>query len=133
MKKILLLFVFISSVTYAQQLDDARFYAKMAVQDAEELQYEFPDEVTILAKQGGEAAVYMTQKASHELHEKVLVHGPGYMFKATEAKALASLNQSATAVRSIIDFTITEDALVNEAIEIVDASAIAAFWKCFRV
>ncbi len=125
MKNLLLLLVFIATTMQAQQIDEARFYAKMAKQDAEELQYEFPDEVTIIAKQGSEAVVYMTQKASHELHEKVLVHGPGYMFKTTEAEALASLMQPVTSVRSVIDFTITEDALVNQAINVIDAGTIA--------
>ncbi|EDM44203.1 predicted aminopeptidase [unidentified eubacterium SCB49] len=125
MRNIFLLFILITCTVNAQSLDKERFYAKMAVQDAEELQYEFPDEVTIIAKTDEEAAVYMTDKASHELHEKVLVHGPGYMYKSTEAEVLASLSQSKVATKSVLEFSITEDALVNQAIEEIDAGTIA--------
>ena len=60
MKKLLLLFVFAVTVAQAQEISSERFYAKMAVQDAEELLNDFPNEVSILAKKGNEAAVYMS-------------------------------------------------------------------------
>lgn len=124
MKNFLLLLVFVFGTMHAQTIDTERFYAKMATQDAEELQYDFPDEVSIIAKNGDETVVSMTKLAGHELHEKVLVNGPGYMYKATEAEALKSLYQSATQSRVVIDFTITEDEIVQEAINEIDASRI---------
>ncbi len=124
MKKLILLFVFLTTISQAQQIDDERFYAKMAVQDAEELASDFPEDVSILAKKGNEAAVYMTQFAGHKLHDRVLVHGPGYIFKGSETDVLTSLNATPNTVRSVIDFTITEDALVNQAFESIDVSKI---------
>lgn len=122
MKKLILLFVFFVSVSQiqAQEINNERFYAKMAIQDAEELFNDFPDDVTILATKGNEAAVYMTQYAGHKLHDRVLVHGPGYMYKASEAEVLESLNKATAAVRSVIDFTITEDVLVAEALNVIN-------------
>ncbi|GEQ85597.1 aminopeptidase [Patiriisocius marinistellae] len=106
------------------QVQTERFYAKMALHDAEELKADFPSQVTIIATNGNEAAVYMTEFAGHELHDRVLVHGPGYIFKASEAAVLESLNKSQSPTRSVIDFTITEDVLVNQAIAEINTSNI---------
>ncbi|GER57916.1 hypothetical protein ULMA_00240 [Patiriisocius marinus] len=124
MKKLLLLFVLTVTVAQSQEMNSERFYAKMAVQDAEELSNDFPNEVSILAKKGNEAAVYMSQLAAHKLHDRVLVHGPGYVYKASEAAVLQSLNKEPNTVRSVIDFTITEDAIVAEALGVINTSRI---------
>ncbi|MGJ8666849.1 MAG: M20/M25/M40 family metallo-hydrolase [Patiriisocius sp.] len=124
MKKIVLLLLLCVCSLNAQQLQTERFYAKMALHDAEELRNDFPTQVTILATKGNEAAVYMTEFAVHELHDRVLVHGPGYIYKASETAVLESLHNNQASTRSVIDFTITEDAIVNQAIGVINTTNI---------
>jgi leucyl aminopeptidase len=124
MRKIILL-LFVTVSLQAQITGNERFYATMALHDAEELQQDFPKEVRIIAKKGNEVAVYLTEHAGHKLHNRVLVHGPGFIYKASKEAALASLQRSPKNTRIALDFTITEDALVQEAMNAVNTQNIA--------
>ncbi len=119
-KNLITLFTLILTLVLHAQDGSERFYALMALQDAQELKKDFPNEVDILQTKRNEAAVYMTKKAGHELHERVLVHGPGYVYKPSLVDAITSLTEE-KAVSSFprMAFTITEDDLVNDAIDAV--------------
>ena len=104
--------------------NDKTIYANMALHDAIELQKDFPNEVEILSKKGNEAAVYMSTYASHKLHDRVLVHGPGYIYKANEEQAIQSLYAIPSVNRTTGLFTIDQDAIVAQAIDVIDVNAI---------
>ncbi|MEM7085585.1 MAG: M20/M25/M40 family metallo-hydrolase [Bacteroidota bacterium] len=123
MKIITSLLLLVSFSVLAQ--DNDRFYATMSLNDAQELQKDVPNELEIVATYRNEAAVYMTKNASHKLHDRVLVHGPGYIFKTSKEEALLALQapkRNPDANRGA--FTITEDAIVNQVLELIDKQNI---------
>lgn len=124
MKKIILICIglLLHISVFAQDSD--RFYATMARQDARELKADSPDGIDILMEKGNEAAVYMSKAAAESLHGRVLVHGPGYIFKPTFEDAVTSLNRTITQSFNRIAFTITEDVLVNEALQLMNVQNI---------
>lgn len=67
------------------------FYATIQKKHAYEIQKKYPTEVDILGVNSDEAAVFITEHAAEELHHKVLVHGPGYVFQASKEAALKSI------------------------------------------
>ena len=124
MKKLLLICiaVLLNFSLIAQDLD--RFYATMARLDARELKEDVPDEIDILTEKGNEAVVYMTLSAAELLHGRVLVHGPGYIFKPSYEDAVNSINKVITSRSSRMVFNITEDAKVNETLELMSVQNI---------
>lgn len=123
-KLFLLSIAFCFAVTaYAQEVEN--FYATMALQDALELKNDLPNEVEILDKYQNEAAVYMSREAGHYVHDKVLVHGPGYIFKANKDAAIAAIKRLKSETKgSLIAYTITEDVLVNQALDVINTQNI---------
>tara|TARA_R100000306_G_scaffold1332_2_gene3619 strand:- start:42678 stop:44129 length:1452 start_codon:yes stop_codon:yes gene_type:complete len=124
MKKITLLFVFLmtTAVFLAQEQP---FYATMDATDAVELQKELPEDIQIIATKQNQSAVFISEKAAHALHRNVLTHGPGYVFKASEEKALQSIEpKKPKTERRVLDFTINQDAAVAEALDLVNAQNI---------
>lgn len=123
--KLFTLFIALGFIVTAYAQETGNFYATMALQDALELKSDLPDEIQILEKYQNEAAVYMSEEAGHYVHDKVLVHGPGYIFKANEAAAIAAIKKPKGEVKqSLLAFTITEDAFVNQALEVIDSQNI---------
>ncbi|WP_299439852.1 M20/M25/M40 family metallo-hydrolase [uncultured Aquimarina sp.] len=127
MKKLFSLLIIYSlsiPLTFAQQ-ETSSFYATMALIDAEELQKEYPNEIEIIAKRRNEAAVFMSEEVSHKLHGRVLVHGPGFIYKSSETEAKQSLQKDdIKAVSNKMAFTITEDTMVNQAMNAIDTQNI---------
>lgn len=122
--KTITLFLLCAAFTLQAQNED-RFYATMSLQDAKELQNDLPGEVEILKEYRNEAAVYMTDNASHKLHDRVLVHGPGYIRKTSEAHAIGALQEpSQTNSRSPLAFSISEDAMVNQTLPLINTQNI---------
>jgi|TARA_R110002020_G_scaffold474772_3_gene707213 leucyl aminopeptidase len=120
--RILLIFLtFFTINSVAQQQD--RFYATMNIVDANALKIDIPEEIDIISTQGNEAAVYMSTEAAHKLHDRILVHGPGYIFKASEAEAMKALVEKPT-VRTRMPLTITEDATVAQVLEVINTQNI---------
>ncbi|MFT7072610.1 MAG: leucyl aminopeptidase [Patiriisocius sp.] len=78
----------------------------------------------LLLLKGNEAVIYMTQNAAHLLHDRVLVHGPGYIFKASKEAVLESLQRTPQGVRSVIDFTLTEETSVSAALQVINTQNI---------
>ena len=91
MKKIafLVLAICLNVNVFAQESE--RFYATMARQDARELKQDAPHEIDILKESGNEAAVLMSANAAEELHDRILVHGPGYIFKGSYEDAVSAI------------------------------------------
>ncbi len=120
---ITLVVLLLSLNSFAQE--SKSIYATMSLSDALELKKDLPDEVEILEKRRDEAAVYFTENAGHYLHDKVLVHGPGYIFKNSEEDAIATLYREPKEIpANKMAFTITEDALVNAALDLINTQNI---------
>lgn len=120
MKKftILALTAFLSYSSYAQHEPQDKFYATMTLTHAKELQKDAPaGEVEIIDTKGNEAAVYMTHAASNRLHQRILTHGPGYFYKHSKEEAITDLHEEIKPLyEEAYNFTITEDKLVNAAL-----------------
>ncbi len=121
MRILLILLTLFTINSVAQQAD--RFYATMNIVDANALKIDIPEEIDIISTQGNEAAVYMSTEAAHKLHDRILVHGPGYIFKASEAEAMKALVEKPT-VRTRMPLTITEDATVAQVLEVINTQNI---------
>ncbi len=120
MKKIitgifLLLFIPISMLAQ----NGPSIYATMDAADAVTFKALYPEDMEILASNDSEAAVLLSEEVTHRIHENVRTHGPGYIFCASEEKALAALNTVARR-NTGMDYSITEDVFVNECLDLVD-------------
>tara|TARA_R100000935_G_C2833797_1_gene166779 strand:- start:207 stop:1643 length:1437 start_codon:yes stop_codon:yes gene_type:complete len=120
--RILLILLTLFTINSVAQQED-RFYATMNIVDANALKIDIPEEIDIISTQGNEAAVYMSTEAAHKLHDRILVHGPGYIFKASEAEAMKALVEKPT-VRTRMPLTITEDATVAQVLEVINTQNI---------
>ncbi len=99
------------------------FYATMDAEDAISFKALYPNEMQILDSKDNQAAVFLSEEVAHKIHDNVRTHGPGYIFRASEEKALMALNKVPRR-NSVIDFTITEDILVNECLDLVNGQNI---------
>jgi len=104
---------------FAQQ----KFYATTDAKNAQELKTIFPEKVQIISINNQQAALYLTEDAAHYLHKNVLTHGPGYVYKSTKEEAENAIYKTQKS-HKILDFTITQDAVVNTAISQVNAENI---------
>ncbi len=124
MKKIVLIaLIFFAGINLYSQEED-RFYATMALNDARELLADKPGEIEILAERGNEAAVHMSHIAAEALHDRILVHGPGYIFKPDAETAVGALDRRVVRDHSRIAFTITEDPVVMQVLNLIDVQNI---------
>lgn len=117
----LLTFLLFSITAIAQH--GTPFYATMDAEDAISFQALYPNEMQILDSKDNQAAVFLTEEVAHKIHDNVTTHGPGYIFKATKEKALLALNQVPRR-NTTLEYTITEDILVNECLDLVDGQNI---------
>ncbi len=121
MKNFLLhLFFLLIILTPTQAQERSSFYATMDSNDAEKLKMELPQEIEIITTYKGQSAVLLTEYAANELQENLILHGPGYVFKGSKEQAVKSLeNDFLSQTREITNFTITEDVMVNAALDLV--------------
>ncbi len=107
------------------------FYATMQTQDAKELQINHPEAVRIIESLNGYSAVMLTDDAAEELHHKVLVHGPGFIYEASKENAIAAIYKSsliasqATTKRANSLYSITQQPLVLQSLDLVNNLNIA--------
>ncbi len=113
----ILMFLFISINALAQV--DASIYATMDVQNALTFKALYPSDIHILESNENRSAVLLTDAITEKIRRNVSTHGSGYIFRASEEKALAALNVPARRA-SLMDYTITEDAFVNACLDIVN-------------
>lgn len=124
MKKIttgILMFLLFTMVGFAQ--NGTTLYATMDATDAVTFKTLYPEGITILAKNDRQAAVRLSEEVAHSIHDNVRTHGPGYIFRASEETAVQALDRIAKR-NPQIDYTITEDAFVNECLDLVDGQNI---------
>ena len=100
-----------------------RFYATTDAKSAIALKEKFPNEIQIINTNNQHAAVHLSEKAAEYLHHNVVTHGPGYVYKSSPEEALSAIKVAKKSNR-ILDFTISQDALVNQAIGLVNAENI---------
>lgn len=100
-----------------------KFYATTDAKNATELKALMPNEVDIINSNDKESVIFMSPKAAEFLHHNVITHGPGYIYKSSEKEAVSSLSKSKKSNR-VLDFTINQDAAVNNAIARVNADNI---------
>ncbi len=114
-------FLLFSTVAIAQK--GTSVYATMDATDAVSIKELFPNEITIFESKHTQAAVLISEELIHKIHDNVKTHGPGYIFRASEEKAIQALDRVANR-NPLVDFTITEDAFVNECLDLVDGTNI---------
>ncbi|MCG2419219.1 M20/M25/M40 family metallo-hydrolase [Aequorivita sp. F47161] len=117
----ILMFLLFTIVGFAQ--NDNTFYATMDAADAVSFKALYPDGMTILASNDKQAAVILSEEVSHSIHDNVKTHGPGYIFRASAQKAIQAL-EPVERRSPQIDYSITEDAFVNECLDLVDGQNI---------
>jgi leucyl aminopeptidase len=100
-----------------------KFYATTDAKSATALKEKFPEEIEILNNSDGHAAVYISEKAAEFLHHNVITHGPGYVYKSSAGEALSTIDVKKKS-NKVLDFTISQDVLVNQAINLVVADNI---------
>lgn len=119
----LFFFLIIGATVTAQEASS--FYATMDANDASQLKTELPNEIDILATERDQSAVFISRKAALEMQNGPLLHGPGYVFKSSKEQAINSIavdiiNQN----NKNVLFSITEDVLVSEALELISTQNI---------
>ena len=126
LKAALLMLLFIGSGLFAQNSQD-HFYGTMQTTDAEDLLKNHPRDIKIIASYNGYSAVLLCDKAAEELHHKVLVHGPGFMYESSEqnaVEAIRKMNTSSTKA-SRVAYSITQENLVRQSLDLVNNLNIA--------
>ncbi|HBL79569.1 MAG TPA: hypothetical protein DDZ79_06410, partial [Aequorivita sp.] len=98
-------------------------YATMDAADAVSFKALYPEGITILASNEKQAAVLLSEEVTHSIHDNVKTHGPGYIFRASEALAMQALSREPRR-NPQIDYSITEDVFVNECLDLVDGQNI---------
>ncbi|WP_299457010.1 M20/M25/M40 family metallo-hydrolase [uncultured Microscilla sp.] len=106
-------------------LASGQFYATADAKHALALKKELPNDIFILATKYGVSAIKLTEKGAHELHHKVLVHGPGYVYKNSLASALEALNNPVSKAKQqrktvAFNYTIDQDAKVLQSLGMVN-------------
>lgn len=100
------------------------FYATMESQSALALKQNNPDGIQILATQGNQSAVFVEEEVAHQLHRNIITHGPGFIFKSDADAAIAAINRVFARNYDILEFTIDQDALVNQCLGLVNPENI---------
>jgi len=122
----LTLCLLISIQVTAQNQDG--FYATMSLHHAKALAKDVPNDIEILSTFRNEAAVWMTQTGSHKLHDRILTHGPGYIYRNSQEEAVTAIqnpqNRLADNTRAALDFSITEDATVIPTLDLIQTQNI---------
>ncbi|WP_378186745.1 M20/M25/M40 family metallo-hydrolase [Aquimarina sp. W85] len=109
------------------QQESSMFYATIQTVDANELQEQHPEMIKVITSANGFSAVKLTNDAAEFLHEKVLAHGPGFIYESSEKSAIASLDKMKVnqLQRVAASFEITQQTLVNQSLGLVNNINIA--------
>lgn len=99
-------------------------YATMETQDALDLSTDNPEGIEILNSANNLSAVYMDISTTVELKNNRNLHGPGYIARKDMNSAMAAIHQIPQTNMNVLDFTITEDAYVNQVLGQVNAENI---------
>ncbi|WP_459211036.1 M20/M25/M40 family metallo-hydrolase [Aquimarina rhabdastrellae] len=115
------------SLSMYSQKGESTFYATMETKDATALKKNHPSEIEILASRAGTSAVLLTEKGAEELHHKVLVHGPGFIYERSKESALQTIKEQLVkrSRSNRMAYTIDQDQLVNQSLNLVNNINIA--------
>lgn len=113
-----LLFLLLSGGIFAQHND--WFYATMHAESAEALKNNHPEGIQILETSGNRSAVYVQEEVAHELHRNIIAHGPGFIFRPSADAAKSSIHRTFERNQNILEFSIDQDALVNQCLDLVN-------------
>ncbi|WP_282081299.1 M20/M25/M40 family metallo-hydrolase [Aquimarina algiphila] len=121
-----LLLCFFMMHSFGQEASNM-FFATMQTKDAQGLKINHPEDIKIIDSANGYSAVMLSPNAAEELHHKVLVHGPGFIYETSEKAALQSIqNINKREVQKMsTNFSITQDALVRQSLDLVNNVNIA--------
>lgn len=115
------LFTFFILCAGIQAQETSSFFATMDAKDAIQLQLELPNEINIIATKNNQSAVFISEYAALEIAENMMLHGPGYVFKGSQELAIKALDKDYLSQQNrTLSFTITENIIVQEAIDMVD-------------
>lgn len=117
------IFTFLLFTITAIAQNGSTIYATMEAENAATFKALYPNEVQILKTLNNETAVIITEEVAHHIHDHVNTHGPGYIFRASEEKAIQAL-EKVTRRSSLFEYSITEDVFVNECLDLVDGQNI---------
>lgn len=113
-------FLLILSFIYAQ---DSGIHATMDTEEALYFNALYPEKVRILSSNEKESAVILLEGADEIIRESVQTHGSGFIFRPSEEQALQYIELQARPFTEL-EYTITEDELVNHCLDLVDVSKI---------
>lgn len=113
-------FLLILSFIYAQ---DSGIHATMDTEEALYFNALYPEKVRILSSNEKESAVILLEGADEIIRESVQTHGSGFIFRPSEEQALRYIELQARPFTEL-EYTITEDELVNHCLDLVDVSKI---------
>lgn len=98
-------------------------YATMENQLADKIKAQSSQDIQVLETHEGLSAVYLNLNHGLTLENRGS-RGPGFIIRKDEISAIESLYKFPSVNKSVLDFTITEDAYVQEALSIVEAERI---------
>ena len=103
------------------------FFGTIKTEDALSLQKKAPKEIKVISSLNGFSAVKLSDKAAEKLHHMILTHGPGFIYEASEKDAIATIQkpQNKNSAQKRASYTISEDQLVNQSINLVNNMNIA--------
>ncbi|TCI91769.1 M20/M25/M40 family metallo-hydrolase [Tenacibaculum sp. M341] len=129
---IVLLCVFLTPKNIFAQKNEKMFYATIQTRDAQGLKINHPEDIKIIESLNGFSAVMLTSHAAEELHHKVLVHGPGFIYQPNIESALKTIKNNnkiasrSQSLNSLTTFSITQETLVRQSLDLVNNLNIAA-------
>ncbi len=99
-------------------------YGTMSLEDAEEISESHPDEIEILATSDDEAAVHMSEEATHLVHDLRGTHGPSYLYASNAIDAIKQIRHERVERAQQMNFSITEGESVENALQVISQSNI---------
>lgn len=118
-----LLMLMLSMGIFAQ--DKTEFiYASLEVQHASELKASHPELIDIITTHNDVTIAHLHPEAAHELHQKILSHGPGYLMHPSKEAAIDKIKNVKEQSRTVLQFTIDQQAFVRQALDEVSQSNI---------
>ena len=124
LKSTLITLGFLATITsFAQDKTDF-VYASMEASHARELKESHPDKIDILLTNRELASVYIHPEVAHELHQKILSHGPGYLQHASLAEVNQLIQRPVVEARQVLNYNITEQVYVNQLLNEVNEDNI---------
>jgi hypothetical protein len=126
-KYLLISLLFLCAIVPSIFSQEKMFYATLETADALSLKAKASKEINIISSLNGFSAVKLSNKAAEKLHHMVLTHGPGFIYEASEKDALNTLKklQSRKGSQKRASYSISEDQLVNQGINLVNNTNIA--------